>query len=172
MVRLCRNGKGFVMKIKDIVDEDFQDYQKPSMMIATCNCDWKCLNELNLDVSICQNSAISKQPNIDVPVEVIFDRYINNPITHSVVFAGLEPILQFKEILVVIDYFRSHQCDDDIIIYTGYYPYEIQNQIQQLKQYQNIIVKFGRYKPNSKPVYDEVLGITLVSDNQYAIKIS
>ena len=35
----------------------------------------------------------------------------------------------------------------------------------------NIIIKFGRYIPNQKPHYDEVLGVNLASDNQYAERI-
>ena len=36
------------------------------------------------------------------------------------------------------------------------------------RMYGNIIVKYGRYVPNQKPHYDELLGILLASDNQYA----
>lgn len=39
-------------------------------------------------------------------------------------------------------------------------------------KWKNIIVKFGRFIPNQHPHYDEVLGINLASDNQYAEKIS
>ena len=40
------------------------------------------------------------------------------------------------------------------------------------KQYPNIILKYGRYKPNTPSRFDEVLQITLASDNQYAERIS
>ena len=36
------------------------------------------------------------------------------------------------------------------------------------RKYKNIIVKFGRYVPNQPAHYDEVLGVYLASDNQYA----
>ena len=160
------------MKIKDIMDENFQDYKRPSMMIATCKCDWKCLKEKNLDYSICQNSQIAKQKDYDVSVEYLFNRYINNPITSAIVFGGLEPFLQFDEILDFIKYVRNHKCDDPIVIYTGYYPNEIQVEINKLKQFQNIIIKYGRFIPNSEKRYDSILGITLNSNNQYAERIS
>jgi len=32
----------------------------------------------------------------------------------------------------------------------------------------NIIVKFGRYRPNQEKHYDKILGVFLASDNQYA----
>ena len=63
-------------------------------------------------------------------------------------------------------------CDDDIVIYTGYNKEEIVDKITQLADFKNIIIKFGRYVPNRPSRYDEILGITLVSDNQYAEKIS
>ena len=44
--------------------------------------------------------------------------------------------------------------------------------INNLKQFPNIIIKFGRFIPNQQSHYDEVLGINLASDNQYAKKIS
>ena len=133
--------------------------------------DWKCLKELNLDISMCQNSQIAQQKNIEVSIESIINRYLNNPITQAVVIGGLEPMLQFEEVLEFIKQFR--QCtNDDIVIYTGYYPEEIQDKIEQLKQYKNIIIKFGRYIPSRKKRFDEVLGVWLASDNQFAVKVN
>ena len=81
------------------------------------------------------------------------------------------PFLNFKA-LSFVKYFREKGCNSDIVIYTGYYPNELQNEIEQLKQYPNIILKYGRYKPNTPSRFDEVLQITLASDNQYAERIS
>jgi hypothetical protein len=36
----------------------------------------------------------------------------------------------------------------------------------------NIIIKYGRFIPNHQPHYDEILGVKLASDNQYAERIS
>ena len=41
-----------------------------------------------------------------------------------------------------------------------------------LKKFKNIIVKFGRYRPNFQKHFDEVLGVELASTNQYAKRIS
>ena len=64
--------------------------------------------------------------------------------------------------------------NDDIVIYTGYKKEELQNNgyINQLLQYENIVVKFGRYIPNQQSHYDNILGVNLASDNQFAEKIS
>lgn len=161
------------MEIKQLIDETFQDYKKPSMLIASCFCNWKCLTECNLNIDICQNSNLSKQDNINISAEDILKRYISNPITKSIVFGGLEPMLQYEDILDFIKIFRKkYLINDDIVIYTGYYPNEIKDKIKELKEYSNIIIKFGRYIPNKKSKYDEVLGINLISDNQFALKIS
>ncbi|HQD92848.1 MAG TPA: 4Fe-4S cluster-binding domain-containing protein [Bacilli bacterium] len=159
------------MKLKTIIDEDFVNYKKPSMMLATCKCDWKCCIEENLDISICQNSDLANQKNIDVPIDTIIDRYINNPITKAIVIGGLEPFLQFDEILNFVKAFRK-VSKDDLVIYTGYYPDEVKTYIKELKQYPNIIIKFGRYKERQNKVFDNILGVYLLSDNQYAVKIS
>jgi len=159
------------MKLKTIIDEDFINYKKPSMMLATCQCDWKCLKDNNLDMSICQNSELAHQKTIEISNEKIIARYLNNPISQTLVIGGLEPFLQFKELLLLIHDFRE-KCEDEVVIYTGYYPSEIKKELKQLKEYSNIIVKFGRYDPTRLKIFDIVLGVWLASYNQFAIKIS
>jgi pyruvate-formate lyase-activating enzyme len=159
------------MKVKAIIDEDFINYKKPSMMIAMCYCDWKCLLERNLSLSICQNHSLSPQKDIEIPIDSLVDRYLKNPITQAIVIAGLEPMLQFSEVYEFIKEFRKNSSDD-IVIYTGYYENEIQEQLKQLQEINNIIIKFGRFIPDSDKRYDDVLGVWLASDNQYAVKIS
>ena len=81
-------------------------------------------------------------------------------------------MLQFSEVLELIYTFRNNGCFDDFVIYTGYYPSEIKHEIEELGRYKNIVVKFGRFIQNQEKHYDEVLGVCLISDNQYAEKIS
>lgn len=158
------------MRVKNIIDEDFVNYKKPSMFIATCYCDWKCCTELGIDISICQNSSTAQQKIIDISTDEIFRRYINNPITQAVVFGGLEPMLQFCEIINVIRTFRENNCNDVFVIYTGYRLQEISNKCEYLQtNFSNIILKEGRYIPNHAPHYDEVLGVNLASNNQKGI---
>ena len=66
------------------------------------------------------------------------------------------------------------RTDDDIVIYTGYTEDEMKqkNFYKDLCQFSNIIIKFGRFRPGQEPHYDEVLGINLASDNQYAKRVS
>lgn len=161
------------MKVKEIQYENFQDYKEPYMFIATCYCNWKCSKELNLDKNICQNSKWYNMPNIDISNDIICENYIKNEITKAIVIGGLEPFLQFAELYVLIFAIRNqYNINDNIIIYTGYYENEVSEQINVLKNFRNIIVKFGRYIPNSNKKYDSILGIELASDNQYATKIS
>ncbi len=158
--------------VKEIVDENFQDYKKSSMFIATSKCDFKCLKELNLDCSICQNMRISKMPNKKILISEIFYRYKFNPITKAIVIGGLEPMLQFEEIFDLVYYFRINQnCHDDFVIYTGYYEDEVERKVQRLKKFDNIIIKYGRFIPESHTVFDELLGVNLSSENQHSVKI-
>jgi hypothetical protein len=164
---LIDTGKSSI-RVKEIVWEAFQDYKLPSMLLAMCFCDWKCLKEKNLDISICQNCQLAKSKTIEITISELFYKYTNNKITKAIIFGGLEPFLQFDEVLSFIDYFRINNCKDDIIIYTGYYPEEKQTEIDLLSKYKNIIVKFGRFEVNSTPIFDNVLGINLASKNQFA----
>ena len=160
------------MKIKGLVDEDVVNYKQTSMFIILGTCDWKCCIEGGFDVSICQNSTLAKADEIELSIENIYHRYINNPITEAIVIGGLEPMTQFVDVYKLIQYFRQHNCNDTFVIYTGYYPNEIIDQVNILKQFDNIIIKFGRYIPNQSPIFDNVLGIELASNNQYACYIN
>lgn len=160
------------MKIRNLVAEDFVNYKKPSMFIITCYCDFKCCHELEIDESICQNEPLVQSEVKELSNEYLYKFYSSNPITKSIVFGGLEPFLQFEELLSFIQYFRDRNCLDDIVIYTGYYKEEIEDKIQKLQEYPNIIIKYGRFIPNQESHFDEVLGVKLASENQYAEKIS
>ena len=160
------------MLVKTIIDEDFTDYKLPSMFIAFPHCTFKCPREIGMDISVCQNEPIAKEPDINIPTDEIFRRYIENPITSAIVAGGLEPFDSWNDLFNLVYYFRTHGCKDPIIIYTGYYESEIVNEIGLLSQFPNIILKVGRFKPGQKPHKDELLGVMLVNDEQKAIQIS
>ena len=160
------------MRVKTIVNERFQDYRKPSLFIATSQCDWKCCIEAKRKPSLCQNSPIARMNTVDVAEDEIFLRYISDPITQAIVIGGLEPMLQQEEVLSLIHYFRSHQCHDEFVIFTGYEKHEVKDFVRRVAQYDNIIMKFGRFIPDAEKRFDPVLGIYLISSNQYAEKIS
>lgn len=156
------------MHVKQVIFEDFVNYKKPSMFIGFSKCSFKCDREYGSH--ICQNSSLAKSLTLEISASELANRYINNPITSSIVCGGLEPFDTFDELIDLIDNIRN-KCDDDIIIYTGYKEEEIYKYIDELKKYPNIIIKFGRYVPNSARRFDEILGIYLASENQYAVKI-
>lgn len=159
------------MIIKELRDEDFVNYKKPSMFIAFPSCSWKCERECGMRV--CQNSALATAPNIEIDPKLIIQRYENNPITKAIVFGGLEPFDSWEDVLWLVHEIRTgYYIYDDIIIYTGYKYEEIQDKIQILSLYPNIVVKFGRFVPNQQKHYDEVLGVYLASDNQKAERVS
>lgn len=160
------------MRVKGITTEDFVNYKLPSMFISTCYCDWKCCNEAGVDIGVCQNAPLAKAEIKEIDNETIYKQFASNPITKAVCIGGLEPMIQINEVIKLIKTFRKHGEYCPFVIYTGYLPNEIPKQLKQLKQQSNIVVKFGRFIPNSQSRYDEVLGVTLASDNQYAEVIS
>ena len=157
------------MIVKEIRDEDFTSYKKPSMVIGFPSCTFKCERECGQ--KMCQNSTLVQSPDIEINVDTLVKRYIDNPITHAIIFAGLEPFDSWLNLCDIIIAIRQ-KTEDDIVIYTGYKKEEISYAINWLRLFPNIIVKFGRFIPNQQPHYDEVLGIKLASDNQYAEVIS
>lgn len=155
------------MIVKEIRDEDFTSYKKPSMVIGFPRCNWKC------GKGLCQNSPLATAPNIEIHVDTLVKRYISNPITHAVICAGLEPFDSFEDLFRFIFHLRVKGCNDDVIIYSGYYKDEIPEEyLKRLSIVPNIIIKWGRFIPNQQPHFDKILGIGLASDNQYAEVIS
>ena len=161
------------MRVKFIRDEDFVNFRKPCMFIGTISCTFKCCKEANIPCSVCQNYPWSSNPIITIDDDSLCRRYLRNPLTSSIVFGGLEPLDQFDDVNDIVSKLRNeYECDDPIIIYTGYNYDEIKDKINKLKEYKNIYIKYGRYIPGHKEHYDEVLGVNLASDNQYGEKIS
>ena len=145
------------MRTKGVVVDDFVNYKKPSMFISTCFCNWKCCIGQNLDISVCQNSSLAKSPVREFTNKELIDIY-KQSIFHKAVYSFVVEFRDFSE--------------DDIVIYTGFNKDEIEPCIEKLRQFKNIIIKYGRYIPNDKSHIDNVLGIKLASQNQYAEKIS
>ena len=168
------------MIVKGIIDEDFVNYKKPSMIIEMPYCSFKCDKESGQQV--CQNATLATAPDIEISIIHLINRYLKNPITQAVVFQGLEPFDSLDYLISFIRLFRE-LSDDDIVIYTGYTEEELAdskfpinnkryNRISFLSQFKNIIIKFVRFIPNQLSHFDEVLGVHLASPNQYAKCIS
>ena len=153
------------MKIKGLITEDFVNYKKASMTIIFPYCTFKCGKDY------CQNSSLAKTPIIEISIDDLVNRYINNPITEAVVMQGLEPFDSWNDLKEFVQKLREYN-NDDIVIYTGYNKDEVIEYVKELSIYPNIIVKFGRYIPNQEKHYDDVLGVYLISNNQYAERIS
>lgn len=168
------------MILKGIIDEDFINYKKPAMVLEFPYCSFKCDKECGTNV--CQNSSLVSAPEIQISEVQVIDRYLHNPITEAIVCQGLEP---FDSILSLVNFIYLlrviYHCNDDIVIYTGYTKEEVENLfipvaynnlLTKLKNYGNIIIKYGRFIPNCDSHYDEILGVDLASPNQYAERLS
>ena len=162
------------MRCRTIVNEDYTNYKAPAMFIGCVSCDGKCCTEGGFSPSVCINHEWVRTSVDDVDDENIISEYLSNPITHAIVFGLLEPMLQYEEIKRFIHRLRDkHGCLDDIVIYTGYNKCEIVEKVEELSStFKNIIIKFGRFVPNQEKHFDEVLGVYLASDNQYAERVS
>lgn len=161
------------MLVKTIVDEDFVNYKKPSMFIGTATCGGKCCIEAGIPLSVCQNDELRSSEPIDISLDTLIRRYIDNSLTQAIVFGGLEPFEQIGDVLFFVHGLREeYGCNDDVVIYTGYYPHEVENGVELLRAFPNVIVKYGRFIPDRPHRFDDILGVELASDNQYAERIS
>lgn len=139
------------------------------MFIIFPKCSFKCDKENG--GCVCQNISLTNEKDIYVTEDSIVKKFINNNITKAIVCGGLEPFDSWEDLKNLVKTARNY-TDAKIVIYTGYYKDELQDKVTWLSKYKNIIIKYGRFIPNQKPHYDKILGIDLVSDNQYAEVIS
>ena len=155
------------MKLKGIIDYDCTNYKEPTLTLEFPYCDFKC-DKLN-GCQICQNRPLRRAETLEISGETIWKMYSENPLTKAFCFQGLEPFDSFMDLADLIIFIRKvKQCNDPIIIYTGYNKGEDDVVEMFLDHYDNIIVKWGRFIMGQEPHYDEVLGVNLASDNQYA----
>ena len=155
------------MLVKGIDVEDFVNYKKCSLYVAFPNCTFKCGKD------ICQNSILACTTAQEISPETLYLHYEKNQLTEAVVCGGLEPFDSPNDLADLVFTWRViHHNADDIVIYTGYTEDELKydKTFQFITAFKNIIIKFGRFIPNSESIYDEVLGVTLQSKNQYAKK--
>ena len=156
------------MLILDLIETDIVNYKKACMTVMFPYCSFKCNKEAGRDV--CHNSGIASWRPIDMSISDIINRYLNNPLSEAIVMQGLEPFDSFEGLYALV-YKFTEKSNDDIVIYTGYTEDEITAKVKDLSniiEHNRLIIKFGRFIPDRPSVYDEVLGVTLKSDNQYA----
>ena len=153
------------MKLRGLNDYDICNYKLPSMFLIFPYCSFKCDKECGQ--KICQNSSLAKEPIIEIEIINIIHRYLQNPLTHAIVCGGLEPFDSWEDLYSFCSVFRGFS-KDPIIIYTGYNESEITEYINSLSKLNNIIIKFGRFIPDSPHIFDTVLEVELASNNQYA----
>lgn len=155
------------MLLKGIIDCDFVNYKEPVLTLEFSQCDFKC-DKLN-GCQVCQNSALAREPNIDISLEYIWQLYEQNPLTKGFCCQGLEPFDSPADLYKLLEFIRHNKnCNDIIIIYTGYEPNERPMLENIIRTYNNIIIKWGRYILGNEPHYDSILGVHLASNNQYA----
>lgn len=174
------------MKLIYLIDEDFINYKKASMVLGMPFCSCKC--DIDNGTTVCQNDVLKNSTVYDFDIDELIKRYLSNKITNAIVFQGREPFDSTFDLISFVDTFRNkYNCQDDLVIYTGYTEQECNGHYnkeynnvnfekvhlcyEQLKKYENIIIKFGRYIPGDEPHYDSILGVELASDNQYAKKV-
>ena len=169
------------MKVKGITDECFSDYLKPSMFIAFPSCTFKCDKENKCN--LCQNAHLVKEPDIEISKEEFATLRLNFLPKNSVVQENENLDFPFVSILDVASFIdclrRQYKNNSPVVIYTGYTEEEIINGtfgenpetlkslVNSILSSGNIIVKYGRFRPNDEKHYDKILGVVLSSSNQY-----
>ena len=147
---------------------DLVNYKYPTFMIAMgTTCTFKCERECGMEV--CQNHPLLKEDIIHYSIPNAIWRYDRQSLSKSITLQGLEPLDNMVQLIwFLIEFRRDH--NDTVIIWTGYTEEECESFIELLKELEidNIIIKFGRFVPNKEPHFDEILGVELANEEQYA----
>ena len=169
------------IEISFLVDEDTCNFKVTSMFIGMPYCDGKCWKDLNkeagydkYDWPLCHNHDLLNDMRYEITTEKLVERYLHNPLSHGVVFGGMEPLLSSEEVLEFIRLLRLKNCEDPVVIYTGYTEQELPvlEFVKKAQSFNNIFMKLGRYRPGEERHLDKVLGVELASSNQYGKQIS
>lgn len=157
--------------LRELIEEDFIQYKKPSMFLGFPHCDGKCNKDAG--ETVCQNAVFKDStPLKRISKRALIEKYLNNDLTQAVVCGGLEPLDSLPDLIGFITLFRQNS-QDDIVIYTGYTEEEANKLLpKEIKDIGRLIIKYGRFIPDQEPVFDEVLGVKLASSNQYARRVS
>ena len=155
------------MVLRGALMEDFVNYRLPSMFLIFPICaTFKCGREF------CQNAKLTDDPHlIVISAHEICKQFVSNEITEAIVCGGLEPFDSVDDLLELISTLRNEfHLQNDIVIYTGYTEEEVlsDEKMRRVLDYKNIVVKYGRFIANDAARFDDVLGVTLASSNQYA----
>lgn len=159
------------MLVTEITDNDTRFYKKPSLYVATAKCSFKCDRECG--EPICSEYSKAGVRGIHYTPKQILNKYISSLHAEALVFGGMEPFDSAIDLYLCIKEFRAAYQNVPIIIWSGYTPDELNELgfLTPLLQFPNIIIKFGRYVPDDKPHYDQLLGVRLASRNQRAYKL-
>lgn len=154
------------MVLRGAIIEDFINYRLPAMYLVFPFCTFKCGHEF------CQNARLMDDPHlIVISAREICKQFVSNGITKAIVCGGLEPFDSIDDLLELVSTLRNEfYCQNDVVIYTGYTEEEVNNdeKMKQILNFNNIVIKYGRYIPNETPHKDDILGVNLASSNQYA----
>lgn len=157
------------IELKGIIWEDLVNYKKICTTLMFPKCNWKC--DIENGVQLCQNKGLAAAASQWYDIDDIMTTYMHTYLSEAIVLQGLEPLDSPVDCYTVAAALKRWKINDDLVIYTGYYPHEkdidwIVDSIAYLTP-GHLIIKWGRYIPNQEKHYDPVLGIYLASDNQY-----
>lgn len=112
------------------------DINKSNLVMYTSYCDW-------------EHPLFSRQENNELIKRVRFrvwfdDLHYLAKSKDKIIITGLEPFNQYEEIKSLIDYFKECKLDTKFIIHTGLSKKALRQQLNELKQFDNVSIIFGR----------------------------
>ena len=164
-----------IIHIRDIIDDDFINYKKVSMLIAMPYCTFKC----NVDgKKLCHNQELIHSTIVCMTYHKLVERYLNNMCSEAIIFAGLEPMVltknntrcvskftlpsyckwlydkynfplystSFTDMINFICLLRiDYRCQDNIVIYSGYTKEELLDMSNPEHGYIQPIMDISKY---------------------------
>jgi pyruvate-formate lyase-activating enzyme len=151
-----------MIRYKSITHERVEDAPFVGALICAVSCSIGCKD--------CFNESVKQEPNRCSYIPNILDEIQANPFNEGVILAGLEWSSQPKELIALVKEATKRHLP--IIIYTGYTSDQFIRRVPRIKEFPNVLIKYGSFNQNLRSFEHKEYGVNLASTNQHIQKIS
>jgi len=150
------------IRYKSITHERVEDAPFVGALVCALDCNIGCKG--------CFNQSLKEAPIFYKKADEIMDEIMSNPFNEGVILAGLEWSLQPTELLALVK--SATVRNMPVIVYTGHDINTFLRRVPLIKQFTEVLVKYGAYDESKLSLTHEAYGIKLASTNQHIDSIA
>ncbi|MCH4890037.1 radical SAM protein [Acidaminobacter sp. JC074] len=144
------------IRYKSITHERLEDAPFVGALVCALDCNIGCKG--------CFNQSLKEAPIFYKKADEVLDEIMSNPFNEGVILAGLEWSLQPSELMAMIKSCASKNIP--VIVYTGHKIETFLRRVPKIKNYPEVLIKYGAYDESKLSLTHEAYGVRLASTNQ------